>query len=402
MTMIRKVIGTAAVTIMFSVMISGIALAGAGLSPASLEFYNMVRGGYAEKYLTISNPGSDDVEVTVSAEGDMAEFLTFYPNRFNLSAGNYMMVKVNATPPIDMANGVYRGTIFVVSRPVLEGENQGSNLMVASGVSAAITIVVTDVETKDYAVEWVSVSDTEECRDIVVTMSIRNTGNVRVTPKANIRITSEDGSKLLQNYDFTGKVMLPTTLSTYIIRIPYSMEQYRCIPAGKYKITADFYLDDRAMETRYAGLTIFERGVLSVSGELMELYSSQSDITLGDTLKIDGLFKNTGQLPVKSKLKIEAYQNDRLIDTTEGEEIEIGTGGLENVTAYYKPSAAGNILLRGRVLYEGKLSNIKEISVNVSYPTVFFIAMAVGAIIIIAVAIFLLKRKGSKKRPRRR
>jgi len=246
-----KTIGVAAFAVIFSVMISNIALAGVGLSPASVEFYNMTRGGYAERYLTISNPGEEMTEVRVSAEGGISEFLLFYPSIFNLTGNAYQIVMINASPPVDMPNGIYEGTVFVVSRPLFEGAAQGSQLIVASGVSARTFIEVTDVETKEYTVETAMIYETEECRDIQINLAIRNTGNVRATPKANIMITSMDGSVTLQNYDFTGDVMLPTTLKSYFLRVPYRIEQFKCIPPGDYKVTINFYLDGRQTESRY-------------------------------------------------------------------------------------------------------------------------------------------------------
>lgn len=397
-----RLVKVISLVIIFSLFMVNIAYAGIGLSPASISFYNMTRGGYAEKYLTVSNPGNELISVVVSAEGEeVGEFLTFQPQKFNLTGESYKIVKVNVTTPNDIPNGIYEGSVYVIGKPIIEFEG-GSQLAVASGVSAKATIGVTDIETKEYRVESVRVFETEECREIQVQTSMRNSGNVRVTPEINVKIISKDESQVLQNYDYTADTMLPTTVESFMMRIPYKLEQFKCIPVGEYRVVVSYYVDGRQFDLRYLRLVIHERGALTVSGELLDMLTSPN-ITLGDVLKIDGIFKNTGQLPVKSKLTVDVYEGSRLIDTTEGEEKEVGIGGVTNLTAYYRPESAGKFLLKGEVWFEGKVSNQREIEVDVFLPMIFMVGIAVAAIIAVVVIIFFLRRRMAKpKRGRRR
>jgi hypothetical protein len=373
------------------IFISTAAFAGVGLSPASVEFKNMLRGGYSELYLTVSNPTAEDTTVSVSVEGELKDWLYIEPGAFNMSGISYKIVKVIARPPNSIPNGYYTSRVLVVAKPALPPEAAaGSTISVASVVSAEASVEVSDLQMLRYAVEGISLPDTEECRPILVYANLRNTGNVNVTPKFNVEISSKTSGTVIQTYDYTSSAVLPTQTSNVLIRVPYNIEQFKCIPEGRYSAQIKAYAGDSVMDTSNLDFRIYQRGVLTVAGEITELKVPRN-VTLGDVAKIDAIFKNTGQITVAAKLKAEIYEGGRLVDTVSSDPKEIRAGSMDTLTAYFTPKGGGTHKVIASAVFEEKSSNTAEAVVEVFWPQIYWIVL--GAVIVVSVAGILIFRK---------
>ncbi|MEM5814662.1 MAG: hypothetical protein QXD77_02500 [Candidatus Aenigmatarchaeota archaeon] len=385
----------AATVIISFAFLSSTAYAGVGLSPASVEFKNMLRGGYSELYLTVSNPTTEDTTVTVGAEGELKDWLYVEPSAFNMSGVSYKVVKVIARPPDSVPNGYYRGRVLVVSKPILPPEMAGgSTISVASVVSADASVEISDLQMVRYNVEGVNVPDTEECRPILIYENLRNTGNVNVTPKFNVEISGKTSGTVVQTYDYASDAILPTQKSNVLLRVPYSIGQFKCIPVGRYSAQIKAYAGDSVMDTSNLDFTIYERGALTVAGEIIEL-NAPRNVTLGEVVKINALFKNTGQIAVSAKLKAEIYEGGRLVDTVSSDQKEVAAGGTDTLTAYFTPRTGGTHRVLASAVFEEKSSNTAEAAVEVFWPQIYWIAVG-AALVVSAAGILLFRKKGRK------
>ena len=376
-------------------------LAGVGLSPACVSFEKMVRGGYAERYLTISNPVDENVSVFINLEGDVAGWITIEPSSFNMSGVGFKIIKIITKPPGHIPNGVYKGRVVVISKPALPPEEleAGSSIIVASVVAADISVEISDLQLLRYKVERINLPDTEECRPILINLNLRNTGNVNATPRFHVEIKSKDGGTLLQQYDRTADPILPTTTSTVNLRVPYKIEQFKCIPSGEYLSDIKSYADGALMDSSVLSFKIYPRGTLTVAGEILELKVPEN-ITLGEVAKIEALFKNTGQIPVVAKLNVEVYQGGRLVETLNSDPVEVYMGGVQPLVAYFSPKGGGKYTFLVSVLFEEKKSDIREAEMEVLWPTEYWAILGVTGAAIVGGAVFLIlrKRKKGKKR----
>ena len=357
------------------------AFAGAGLSPGSVTFENMVRGGYSERYLTISNPTDEDVSISVSTEGDISSWVKAEPSSFNMSGVSYRIVKIVVRPPASIPNGMYTGNIFVVSRPVSAEASGGNSVSVASIVVGDATIEISDRQMLRFEVERLLLPNTEECRPIMISASVRNTGNVNVTPNFHVEITSRDGGTVLQQYDYTDKPLFPTTAATLAISVPYSLQQFKCIPSGYYTANIKSYAGSSTIDSSSLNFQIHPRGTLTVGGEILEL-RLPSNVSLGDVAKIEALFKNTGGVPVAAKLNLEVYQGGRLVETLTSDQTEVFIGGVQPLTVYFTPKSGGKHSLVAYAVFEDKKSDVKNADLEVMWPSSYFVAG--GAVLLVA------------------
>jgi len=195
---------------------------------------------------------------------------------------------------------------------------------------------------------------------------------------------------VVQTYDYTSSQVLPTQTSNVLIRVPYSIEQFKCIPEGRYVAQIKAYAGDSAMDTSNLDFRIYQRGFLTVAGEIKELKVPRN-VTLGEVAKIDAIFKNTGQIAVSAKLKAEVYEGGRLVDTVSSDPKEVAAGSMDTLTAYFTPKGGGTHKVIASVVFEEKSSNTAEAVIEVFWPQIYWIV--IGAVIIVSVAGILIFRK---------
>ena len=369
------------------------AFGGVGLSPASVDIENMMRGGYAERYLTVSNPTDDAMTLSVSVDGPISGWVTSEPQSVNITGIGYRIIKIAVRPPNTIPNGVYRGELLVVARPqvppIMEG---GSSVSVASLVIASASVQITDVQLLRYNVESVTVDDTEECRPIIANINLRNTGNVNVTPRFAVEIRSRATGEVLQKYEEKSGSTLPTQTASAMLKVPYKLEQFKCIPEGLYTAHIVSYEGGSIMDTSDLSFRIYPRGTLTVGGEIMRL-DIPNNATLGEIIKIGGVFKNTGQIPVTAKLNAEIYSGGRLVNTVSSDPTDVITGGVSTLTAYFTPTSGGKYRILASAVFEEKSTETVQGEVDVQWPPTYWLLAGIAVVAILAALYFFKFRK---------
>jgi hypothetical protein len=350
----------------------------------------MLRAGYAERYITISNPTDYPVAVRISMEGEIAAWTTAEPDSFTLDGKGYAIIKITVQPPADVPNGIYNGNILIVASQPVAAPAGVMGVAVAAAVIASQSVEISDVEIARYKVEFVDLPDTEECRPIQFVVGIRNTGNVRMAPRFHIDILSQD--VIVQSHDYTGAVVLPTKLDRFLVKVPYELPQFKCIPVGSYIAHFTAYADGAVMDERKIPFQIHERGTLTVAGDLVAL-GIPTNVTVWGVVRVEGKFKNTGKVPLMAKLIAEIYHEDRLVTTAESGEMEVVMGATEILTAYFSPSWPGEYKIMASVLFDGKATAPQEAIVSISLPPVVLYGVAAAIAIVLLSAIILRRRK---------
>jgi hypothetical protein len=85
-----------------------------GVSPATLEFTNAMRGASYTRYLTASTTDSH-ISCRVAASGNIAEWVT--PSDDDIDFSGQRRLQIEVTVPHDASNGVYIGYVQVTASP---------------------------------------------------------------------------------------------------------------------------------------------------------------------------------------------------------------------------------------------------------------------------------------------
>jgi len=331
-----------------------------GVSPGNIDFKDLMRGGYAEDNILVSTSGNETLNITISARDEISSWLVFEPSSLILQPHSTANIQVMIRPPGDIANGVYNGIASVSARPnATSGVAAGAGMTI--GVAAAVKIAaeVTDNEIKTLSIKDITVKDVEELHPTEITVMATNTGNVKIRPRIVISIYDQAQENVLKSLEYSDTEILPTSDATMLILIP--LDDFKI---GQYWVSVMVFLDETAIYSRVLTFDYLERGSLRVKGEFNSI-SAGAWVQVGDVVKLDASFTNTGQMITTAKAKFEIYLGDALKDVVESEELQVDVAETKNLVAYYKPVVDGRYEIKSVVSYSRKITEEKSTILNV-------------------------------------
>ena len=159
-----------------------------GVSPSRISFEDVLRGGYAEKIVTITVSSDKETTVTIEPRGDIAKWLEFSEEEFTVTRGQPHRLRIAVNPPEDSPNQNYTGFLRLKSVTPGSGGRSGATGTVIPVLDLFMIVEITDIEfvsciAKDYGVHSV-----EEGEDLFFTATVANNGNIRLNPKMHIDI----------------------------------------------------------------------------------------------------------------------------------------------------------------------------------------------------------------------
>jgi hypothetical protein len=368
-----------AVILSFLCLVSTSYAIGIGISPSEINIQNVLRGGYGEATIRVTNPNEFSLLVDLTKEDLIADWMIFAPKladtiiltsgqivtmaieSFTVPPESFYEFRVIVQPPADMPTGTYSGYINVDTTPIgniTNPEQTGTNIVTGAKLKASISI--TGDQILDYFVQGVSIKDTEESYPIELTVTGENRGNVRVSPIVYVDIWNRDMTEIVKSVELTGSEVLPTTTETHEFSI-----QSDNMSIGQYWVNVTISDGNEIIYEEVLTFDLMERGSLSIKGEFVGLVKKVW-ATVGEVVKIDALFKNIGELPTTAKYKGEVYLGSELTAVLESEELLVPVDETVNLTTYFTPDRPGRYVIRGAVYYDKKVTFTKEGILNVT------------------------------------
>ena len=133
---------------------------------------------------------------------------------------------------------------------------------------------------------------------------------------------------------------------------------------GQYWARISAYRDETVQKEENLVFEIVPVGSLQKTGNLKDLICAKT-AAIGETIKINGVFENTGLSDYSAKLVAEIYKNDKLIKLVESDLADVTAGKTENLSAYFAPEEPGEYTVKAHVAYSGKKTPEKETQVLV-------------------------------------
>ncbi|MBD3389231.1 MAG: hypothetical protein GF416_09060 [Candidatus Altiarchaeales archaeon] len=394
----EKITLTVLVAAVFMVLAGTASAVTIGAGPSTIDFGKMVKGGYAERVITVSTSGDEDLTCTIELTGDIADWMsTDQGDVFELPADSRQKVLAMVEPPEDSENGRYSGAIYIKAAPTSELSG-GTGLIVGAGVKIKVGLEITDEETVSYKLSGASVSDTEIGYPIKFTANVMNNGNVEAKPQIDIRIMDQAGAEV-KTHTQAGSDILPTVTEDVVVEVPSDDLQ-----EGFYR--AKVMVGDEEQEVKF---NILQPGTLAVKGVLKSLSVNKMWVEAGESVKIAAEVENTGKVLIENaKLTAEVYmiddryETENLVKPVEGAEtLDVPVGQTVELVAYFTPPKAGRYKIYGAVSYEDKKTKPKSTILNVLQAPKDYTLYIVGAVVVVLVALFWLTRRGEDGRTRR-
>lgn len=365
---------------------------GIGISPAELKLDDGLKGSEYIRSFTVINPTSEMNNYTFFTEGEINGWIEFYDydnqdekiNSLEISADNKSPVLIKINIPHDAINGIYSGKIVVRTTPITENDgSSGSNMIV--GAPLAIKINVTGDQIIEGVVTGILIHDHEINYPIRIETLFRNNGNVVVAPKIDVQI-SQDGNNV-DSFTYEDSKVSPGKLKT----IGTKWETKASNVPGDYIATVTVSLEGRILESENLPFKLFPIGTLTRRGNLTDILI-EGDLAVGSLVKVNSHFQNTGEIDTDAKFVGEVYKDGVLVDKITSEELHVEKYMSTVLVSYLKLESKGDYLIKGKVIYSGKETPVKEVSLKAGKSIPGF-----EGIYLVAVMLLLVMFRGKKK-----
>jgi len=364
--------------------------AGIGVSPPTLSYEKVLRGGTAQKQFTIFNPTDADVYYDVRVEGN--DWFSFEPSPpVKVPAKGSVRVNAIVNPPGDTPNGVYNCTIYVEPSEVNVTEGEGAVMGILPAIGITTSIEITGEQILAGNVYKISVESNEIGKPIRFKIGFANTGNVRAEPKIDIDILKDE--KVIDTLKKSDEIIPGEAKEITLEWIGKEIGEY----GSNVKVT----LNGELLSERSLKFDVLERGALRCKGEIVEI-KAPKEVSVGMPAKIEVRFKNTGSIALEAKVKGDVILNRKLIKVIESDPVLIEVGKTETLTAYLNPEKPGNYLIDGDVIYDGKKAEMNQITISVkaaeagAMNIIMSSGLALIAVVIL-ILIFVTKKRRLKR-----
>lgn len=400
------------ICVCLTILLSTLVAASIGVSPASMDYEKVLKGGSAQKEFRIFNTEDKEISVKVYVDDDFSDWFSFQPaSPIEIPAKGSVRVTAIVNPPPDTANDVYKCAIKV--QPVANITPEGEFVMgLTGGAGLRSSIEVTGDQILSGEVSDISTRSVERGNPVLFTMKFSNTGNVKVKP--NITIEIKKGSRIVDALE--GDVDWFNPGQSEDIQIEWGTGDREL---GRYKAGIMVFLDDELLGKKDLEFSIVEEGSFLRRGRIIRSGIKRPEkVELGEVIEIQIPFENTGETDIKAQISAQIFLNEKLVDTTKSDLLLVEMNKIETLTLYYKPKETGDYLIRGNIIYDGKRITISPIDFTVvsiseevattlitetiikeekPSPDYLWIAPLL-VILAIVTLIFFLRKKGSEQK----
>lgn len=378
-----------------TILCYNVSAASIAVTKAVMNYQDVLKGGYAEDYVYVSTDTEFDVPLEYEVIGDVQGWISVSPDINNqtvyVNRSKIQELRIIIQPPVDTPTGNYTGGVRIITGTLNNPEGPyGSQLQAAFLIR--INIEVTGTERIECNIGGLNIPDTEIGNPLEFSMTVSNTGNVRVRPNVSIDVWNQDQSTLLNSLtiDFNRVEVLPTTSRVLMNRFD---NNYRI---GQYWAYATVY---PCQKSELISFSVLEKGSIADYGDLLRIENKPWAST-GEAVPITAVFKNNGERVVSAKFKGVVQQNEKVVQVLDSDFYDVAQGEINNIQVFFTPKKLGQYTISGRVLYNNKLTYEKSsiLNVNTGEEITSFNLTYIVIIIIIIIIILLLLIKIKKKK----
>ncbi len=375
--------------IALTILIQLVSAANVGVSPANINFKNVLRSGYAERPITVTIDSELATEIEIETYGNTSDWINFSSESLSVSKGNPLQIIVSANPPSDVPNGNYEGFLRIKSSKLGSGQEGHATGIVIPTLDVHVVTQITDQEILDCQASSFKISNAEKGDDVILTMNIENRGNIKISPKAVLDIWDQSSTNLVSQKEFYPSEITPTKQNQFIFKVS-SLD----LDIGQYWV--DISVPD-CYSSQTLTFDILEEGALYAAGTLQKIITEPwADVN--EIVSILASFQNTGEKSLEARFVGKIMHQNKIIQLIESDEsLFIPINSQDNFQFYFTPKKAGKYIISGRVFYDNKrtyeqsaILNIRPEGSIAHLLKTFSYAMLV---IIISVLLFKIRRE---------
>lgn len=373
--------------------LSPVRAANVGISPASVQFSEVLRNGYAERTIVVSVDTEDPVFVTVVPRGDIAGwFDNVSLENFSVSRGEPYLLNVAVRPPSDIPNGEYRGFLRLMASELGDGIEDHAVSVVRPSLDLSLLVEVTDVEVVQCSAGEYSVRPVEQGEEATFSLKVDNQGNVRLRPTVTITLWDQEKTSVVLEESFLGDEILPTVTGDLSLDL-----SSRGLSLGQYWAEVSVL---ECYDQSTLSFDVLEEGALWAHGKLLGI-SAKGIAEKDETIPITARFENIGEKDVRAQFRGSISRGDRVIQVLEHPMTDVSVAEVYSFPFYFTPQQSGTYVIRGRVYYSGKQTFeatkvIEVVGSGFSFGNAFVLLLYV--LVLFAIAILFIKVRRERQR----
>jgi len=339
---------------------------GIGIYPVEINLADALRGGEYLRTVTVINQRDSELTFEFVKDGEAGQWASLHPmddrtaslDSILAPARSDTRVMLRVLIPPDAPNGPHSGGIrFQSVVPPQEGE--GSAAAVSIGLAVDLKLEVTGTQKLTGSVLDVSTSDVEVGYPLRIKTRFQNTGNVKAQPQIRLQVKDAQAAVVGE------ASYADTTVDAGDTKIIQSQWDTSGKGPGDYVASVAVSLADAQLDARDLPFKILPRGTLTRQGVLDDLTLDNAPYA-GGVAKISAHFRNTGQIDTRATFLGEIYYKKGLADTVTTPERLVEVGEAVSLEIYVDVPKAGTYTVSGKVNYEGKETEAKELTFKVS------------------------------------
>lgn len=388
MSLKLKSMSVVALLLCFFILISIPVNAAIGLavSPSAVSINDMLRGSTANTTITVYNPSDSPLDYIANVSASISDTISVAPNAGSVagksSAPLTVTVHVSETKP----NGIYNGSIVINASVSSQGQ-----VTIAPAVEVKASYSVTDKETQGLSVRDVQLYDTELGSPFPFLVNGTGTGNVDSVGYLRVDLRDAKTNDSVGTYNSSQF----TITSRKTESASGTFGNGSNVPVGQYNARADVIFNGTSIYNVTKQVEVFERGVLKSKGEL-ERISLNPWSTVGETVKLTGVFTNTGEVGINGTLRLEISKDGKLVATANSDPLLVLPSQTVNLVAYFSPTSSGQYHIDGHVAYVNKQTEDKATILNVQDSgtnTLLLAGIIVAVAAVAAIGVYYYKRR---------
>jgi hypothetical protein len=125
------------------------------------------------------------------------------------------------------------------------------------------------------------------------------------------------------------------------------IEKYHELNKGKYFGLIEFIENDNVILTKEIPFFVLDDGELNSSGIIVNIETNKNALEIPGILKIQGYFKNTGDVNTRAKFISEVYCDGQLVNVIETDVMLVSKNETKKYTIYFTPTKKGEYEITG-------------------------------------------------------
>ena len=358
---------------------------GVGVVPAIVDITDAVRGGEYTKLVTLLNETDADSTFEVARDGEAAGWVLLHPLEDPTKSLDSVVVPANgatrvllsvAVPP-DAPNGVQNGVISFKSVITNNDPAGAARARVSTGITVQLKVNVSGLEKLSGTVLDVSASDVEAGDPLRIETAFSNTGNVKAQPEIKFQVKDSAGAVVGEASSSDTAVGAGQTSTVE------SLWDTSGKDLGAYVASVAVTLGGNQIYTQDVAFQIVEVGTLRGLGVLQKITLENSPDP-GGVAEIAARFQNKAHTETRAVFVAEIYYGDQLVDTITTSDQLVQPDEVATIKGSVNVMEKGKYTVRGKVTFDGKSTDAKELSFSVPVGSGLPIwAILAGSVIVV-------------------